>query len=114
MTRQYFNLLYVFNLSQHTKHMQATRTTHESAALIDHIISNNAKQVKYADVLPCSNISDHDALYVCVDIRITRFTRRFKYIGDERGYDEETYNFIEDFSSLPLTIIDVVDDPNEK
>ena len=49
---------------------------------------------------------------VCVDVRITRFTPRFKYIRDERGYDEEAH--IEDISSLPLTIIDVVDDPKEK
>lgn len=59
MTRQYLDLLYVSNLPQHIK--QATRTTRESASLFDHIISNHAKQVKYADVLPSSNISDHDA-----------------------------------------------------
>ena len=51
-----------------------------------------------------------DALYVCIDVRIARFTR-FKYIRDERGYDEQPY--IGDFSSLPLTIIDAVDDPKE-
>ena len=38
-TRQYLDLLYVFNLSQHIKH--ARRTTRESATLIDHIIPNN-------------------------------------------------------------------------
>lgn len=63
MTRQYLDLLYVSNLPQHIK--QATRTTRESASLIDHIISNDAKQVKYADVLPSSNISDHDAAKNC-------------------------------------------------
>ena len=57
MTRQYLDLLYVFNLPQHIK--QATRTKRESATFIDHIISNNAEQVKYAEVLPWSNISDH-------------------------------------------------------
>ena len=38
MTRQYLDLVYVFNLSQHIK--QATRTTRESATLIDHTSSN--------------------------------------------------------------------------
>ena len=58
LTKQYLDLLEIFNLSQHVK--EGTRTTPISRTLIDHIISNDSKRVTHTGVLPCSNISDHD------------------------------------------------------
>ena len=110
LTKQYINLLYMFNLTQHME--KATRVTCVSESLIDHIISNNPKRVTYTDVLPCSNVSDHDAPYACLNIRVERFVPRLKIIRNERGFKEEEY--IRDFASLPFGIIEVVDDPEEK
>ena len=71
MARQFLDLLYIFNLTQHVD--KPTRTTRQSETLIDRIISNFPQRVKFTSVLPCSTISDHDAPYPCIDIRVTRF-----------------------------------------
>ena len=87
LTKQYIDLLYTFNLTQHVE--KATIVTRTSETLIDHITSNNPKRVTYTDVLPCSNVSDHDAPYACLNIRVERFVPRFKMIRNERGFKEE-------------------------
>ena len=110
LTRQYTDLLYTFNLTQHVE--KATRVTGSSETLIDHIVSNDPKRVTYTDVLPCSNVSDHDAPYACLNIRVERFVPRYKLIRNERRFQEEEY--IRDFTSLPFSIIQIVDDPDEK
>ena len=91
---------------------KGTRVTRTSETLIDHIISNNGKRVIYTDLLPCSNVSDHDAPYACLNIRVERFDPRFKIIRNERGFKEEEY--IRNFESLPFGIIEVVEDPEEE
>lgn len=60
LTKQYTDLLYTFNLTQHVD--KATRVTRMSETLIDHIISNDPKRATYTDVLPCSNVSGHDVM----------------------------------------------------
>jgi hypothetical protein len=65
--------------------------------LIDHIISNNPKRETHTDVLPCSNVSDHDAPYTCFNIRTESFEPHFKYVRKNE--------FIQDFESLPFNII---------
>ena len=110
LTKQYTDLLYTLNLTQHVE--KATRVTRTSETLIDHIVSNDPKRVTYTDVIPCSNVSDHDAPYACPNIRVERFVPRFKIIRNERGFQEEEY--IRDFTSLPFSVIQVVDDPEEK
>ena len=109
LTKQYIDLLYTFNLTQHVD--KATRVTRTSETLIDHIISNDPKRVTYTDVLPCSNVSDHDAPYTRLNIRVERFVPCFK-IQNERGFKKE--EFIREFTSLPFSIIQVADDPKEK
>ncbi len=110
LRKQYTDLLYRLNLTQHVE--KATRVTRTSETLIDHIVSNDPKRVTYTDVIPCSNVSDHDAPYACLNIRVERFVPRFKIIRNERGFQEEEY--IRDFTSLPFSVIQVVDDPEEK
>ena len=63
-------------------------------------------------MLPGSTISDHDAPYACIDIRVTRLAPRFKYIRNERHFNEESY--VEDCANLPLSVVYVLEDPNEK
>ena len=74
--RQYMDMLESLNLHQHVE--QPTRTTASSKTLIDHIISNIPNRVTHTGVLPCPTISDHDAPYACINVRITRFESRFK------------------------------------
>ena len=110
LAKKYNDLLYTFNLTQHVE--KATRTTQVSETLIDHIISNDPKRVTYTNVLPCSNVSDDDGSYACLNIRAERFVPRYKMIRNERAFKEE--DFIEDFSSLPFNILEISDDPEEK
>jgi len=100
LTKQYLDLLQMFNLSQHVK--EATRTTPISRTLIDHIITNDPKRVTHTGVLPCSNISDHDGPYACLNIRAERFSPRFKILRSEHNFDIERY--IRDFEQLPFSI----------
>ncbi|KAL9979131.1 hypothetical protein ACROYT_G016745 [Oculina patagonica] len=110
LTKQYAGLLSTFNLTQHVQ--KPTRITPHSETLIDHIVSSDSKRVTHVDVLPCSNVSDHDAPYACLNIRVDRFVPRFKMIRNERGFKEE--EFVRDFTSLPLSVIQATDDPEEK
>jgi hypothetical protein len=80
--------------------------------MIDHIITNMPNRITYTSVLPCPTISDHDAPYACVNIRVTRFQPRFKMIRDEKHFDNKA--FIDDFSTLPFSVIYSTDDPDDK
>ena len=106
LKKTYNDLLYTFNLTQRVE--KATRTTQVSETLIDHIISKDPKRVTYTNVLPCSNVSDHDSPYTCLNIRAERFVPRYKMIRNERGFKEEE---IQDFSSLPFNMLEISDDP---
>ena len=55
-------------------------------------------------------ISDHDARYVCINVRITRFVPRYKFIRDEKNFNADA--FIEDFEQLPLSIVYSTEDPD--
>lgn len=63
-------------------------------------------------VLPCPEISDHDAAYIIVNIRVPRFVPRFKYIRNEKNLNIES--FVTDFSQLPFNLVYAVSDPEEK
>ena len=87
-----------------------TRTTQHSSTLIDHIITNIPNQVTHTDVISSLMISDHDARYVCINVRITRFVPRYKFIRNEKNFNADA--FIEDFEQLPLSIVYSTDDPD--
>ena len=110
VVRQYKELLQSFNLHQHIK--KPTRVTSESKTLIDHIVSNHPSRITYTDVLPCSLVSDHDAPYACINVRIERFQPRFKYIRNEKTFNPIAFQ--NDFSTLPLSLIYSFADPNEQ
>ena len=108
--KQYIDMLESLNLHQHVE--QPTRITANSKTLIDHIISNIPSRVTHTGVLPCPTISDHDAPYACINVRITRFEPRFKIIRNERQFVENA--FLEDVAALPLNIVYSTDDANDK
>lgn len=110
LTQQFNELLYMFDLTQHIN--EPTRISPKSATCIDLIISSNPKSITFTDVLPCTNISDHEGPYVCINVRTTRFIPRYKYIRNEKQYREATY--VEDAFSLPFSVIYAIEDPNEK
>ena len=108
--KQYIDMLESLNLHQHVE--QPTRITANSKTLIDHIISNIPSRVTHTGVLPCPTISDHDAPYACINVRITRFEPRFKIIRNERQFVENA--FLEDVAALPLNIVYSTDDADDK
>jgi len=63
-----------------------SKPTRKGKKLIDHIITNIDK-IHREDVLPCDEISDHDAPYIVCNIRKPRFGPRYKYIRTERNLD---------------------------
>ena len=109
-TRQYLDMLSSLNLHQHVT--KPTRTTKNSSTHIDHIISNSPERITFTDVLPCPLLIDHDAVYACINIKVTRFQPKYKFIRDERNFDETAFK--EDFAALSFTIIDTFPDTDEK
>ena len=57
-------------------------------------------------------ISDHDAPYACLNVRVNRFVPRYKYIRHEKNFDQNA--FTRDFAELPLSVIYSRDDPDEQ
>ena len=107
---KYVNILQSFNLTQHIS--QPTRSTAVSRTLIDHLITSNPSKISHAAVLPCDSISDHDAVYATVNVRVSKFTPRYKYIRNEKSFKETEY--IQDFMTLPLSLVYAMESPDEK
>ena len=93
-------------LKQHI--IQPTR----QRAILDHIITNIENKVKATGVIPCPEISDHDCVYTIIDAKAKRFQPRFKIIRSMKNFDKT--NFIESFSSIPLTTVYAFDDPSDQ
>ena len=110
MVVQYKIMLGCLNLHQHVQ--QPTRVTMKSSTLIDHVLSNVPGRVTYTSVLPYSTISDHDAPYVCMNVRVKRFRPRYKMIRIEKEFEKQ--KFLQDFSELPFNLVYSVDDIDEK
>ena len=56
-------------------------------------------------------VSDHDATFACVNVRISRFKPRYKFIRQEKNLDEVAFE--EEFSSLPLNVIYGLESPDD-
>ena len=110
LTKRYQGILDMFELAQIVE--QPTRITRTSKTLIDHFITNHPQKVTNTGIIPCSIVSDHDAIYACVNVRLPRFQPRYKFIRDIRNFKENVFK--EDFSTLPLSVISYSDDPDEQ
>ena len=110
LTKRYQGILDMFELTQIVK--RPTRVTRTSKTLIDHFITNHPQKVTNTGIIPCSIVSDHDAVYACVNVRLPRFQPPYKFIRDIRNFKEDVFK--EDFSSLPLSVISYSDDPDEQ
>ena len=67
---------------------------------------------KHTDVLPCSAISDGDAPYDLLNVRLNKNEPRFKYMRDERQFSEQ--ELMKELEQAPFILPYGVDDPNEK
>ena len=103
----YQDILATFNLTQHI-----TKPTRKSKTLIDHVITNVDTKLIASDVVPCDEISDHDAPFCIFKIKKPRYEPRFKYIRDERAFVKNDY--VADFQNLPLNIIYALEDVSDK
>ena len=110
LTKRYQGILDMFELTQIVK--RPTRVTRTSKTLIDHFITNHPQKVTNTGIIPCSIVSDHDAIYACVNVRLPRFQPPYKFIRDIRNFKEDVFK--EDFSTLPLSVISYSDDPDEQ
>lgn len=68
---RYTGILQSFNLTQHVS--KPTRVTPTSRTLIGHLISNDPQKISHTDFLPCSSLSDHDAVYATVNVRLKKY-----------------------------------------
>ena len=63
-------------------------------------------------MLPTPEISDHDAVYACINTRVSRFKPRLKVIRDLSRFCLNDY--IQDFSSLPLNLVYATESADDK
>jgi len=111
LTKRYQGILDMFELTQIVK--RPTRVTRTSKTLTDHFITNNHPQkVTNTGIILCSIVSDHDAIYACVNVRLPRFQPRYKFIRDIKNFKADVSK--EDFSTLSLSVISYSDDPDEQ
>jgi len=78
-TKRYKDILETFSLLQHVSY-----PTRNGSTLIDHISSNIPNKIVCDSVIPCDEISDHDAPFVIFNIAKTKFQKRYKWIRDEK------------------------------
>ena len=101
--RTFLNFCTAYNLTQVIN--EPTRITQSSKSLIDIILVSNKNVVEESKVLPVS-ISDHDLVYVTLNVKKTRpkpiyiTTRSFKH------YNRDAFN--RDISMAPWSVIDIV------
>ena len=102
----YQEVLHFLDLTQHVK-----SPTRKGKSLIDHIITNSSCKVKFCDVLPTPEISDHDAVFVCLNTRVARFEPRFKIIRDMKNFELQSY--VNDAAMLPYNMVYATDSAND-
>ena len=104
------NTLDMFGLEQIVT--KPTRVTRTSRTLIDHINTNYPMRISATYVIPTSIVSDHDAPFACINVRVNRYQLRYKYIRNMKTFDEQ--EFTTDLDTLTLNIVYSSDDPKEQ
>ena len=99
----------MFELTQIVK--WPTRATMTSKTLIDHFITKHPQKVTNTGIIPCSMVSDQDTIYARVNVRLPRFQPGYKFIREIRNFNEDMFK--ENFSTLLLSVIYYLDDPDE-
>ena len=106
----YNTILDIFGLDQIVT--KPTIVTKTSQTLIDHIITNYPSQITSTNVIPTAIVSDHDALFACINVRVDRFQPRYKFIRNLKKLNEQ--DFINDFHALPVASCNLFSECLEK
>ena len=80
--------------------------------MIDHVISTLPNGVIHHDIVHTEEISDHDAPYVIFNIKKEKYQPRYKFIGNEKTLDMNSYT--SDFQQLPLNLVYSFDEPEDQ
>ena len=59
--------------------------------------------ISATDVIPTTIVSDHDAPFACINVRVNRYQSRYKYIRNMKTFDQQ--EFISDLDTLTLNIV---------
>ena len=110
LVTSFSNTLDMFGLEQIVT--KPTRVTRTSRTLIDHINTNYPMRISATYVIPTSIVSDHDAPFACINVRVNRYQLRYKYIRNMKTFDEQ--EFTTDLDTLTLNIVYSSDDPKEQ
>ncbi|CAB4037801.1 Hypothetical predicted protein, partial [Paramuricea clavata] len=62
-------------------------------------------------IIPAPTISDHDAVFACVNVCVRRFQPRYKWIRLERKFVTE--EFLQDSANLPFSVIYGLESPDD-
>ena len=76
-----------------------------------HVITNSNYKIKTCDVLPTPEISDHDAVFVCLNNHVARFEPRYKIIRDMKNFDLQSY--VQNAATLPFNLVYATDSAYE-
>ena len=106
--KRYKEVIETYNLKQHI-----TIPTRKGTKIIDHINTNfQDNRLTTTNVLPCSTVSDHDALYIMTNIPVFKFQTRTKYTRNMRHFNIRYY--MDDFKALLLVLVYSFEDPTEQ
>ena len=103
--KRYLSILSSHNLNQHVK--KATR----KSAILDHIITSSIAKVKNVNVVPCPEVSDHDAPYITLSTKFAPFEPRYQIIRDMKNFRQQ--DFVDSFATLPLGLVYTFNDSND-
>ena len=109
LSKKYESILEIFGFSQHVT--KPTRVTQDSKTLIDHIVTNDPHCAAAAEIIPAPTISDRNAVFACVNVRVRRFQPRYKWLRLERKFVTE--EFLEDSANLPYSVIYGLESPDD-
>ena len=79
LVTRYSDTLDMFGLEQIVT--KPTRVTRTSRTLIDHINTNYPMRISATYVIPTSIVSDHDAPFACINVRVNRYQLRYNISG---------------------------------
>ena len=106
IAREFKETLERLGLNQHI-----TKPTRKGKSLIDHVITN-LPNIIHEGVIPCDEMSDHDAPYIICKIRKPRFESRYKYIRIEKNFQPNLFK--SDVEQLPFNLVYAFDQPEQQ
>ncbi|XP_066923457.1 uncharacterized protein [Clytia hemisphaerica] len=90
---------------------QVKKPTRKGKTCIDHIVTSFSKVI-HDDVIPCDEMSDHDAAFVICNLRKPRFEPRYKFIRNEKNFNFAAFKT--DIRQIPFNLVYAFDTAEEK